>query len=66
MIKPEDMTPEEAARWDKDRLYHIDRGNDERETARLATESLKLARRQKFDSIQPQQSRPPGQRRRKP
>jgi hypothetical protein len=66
MTKPEDMTPEEAAQWDKDRQFYIDRKHDPEEAARLATDSLNKSRRQKFDNIQPQQGRPPGQRRRKP
>lgn len=64
MTKPEDMTPEEPAQWDKDRQFYINRKHDPEEAARLATDSLKLARKQKFDNIQPQQSRPWGQRRR--
>lgn len=61
MTKPEDMTPEESAQWEKDRQFYIDRAHSEEEANRLATESLKLTRKQKFDSIKPEQSRPWGQ-----
>ncbi|HEY2232171.1 MAG TPA: hypothetical protein VGK01_01730 [Candidatus Angelobacter sp.] len=66
MTKPENMTLEEMAQWDKDRQFYLDRKHGPEEAARLATESLTLARRQKFENIRPQQSRPWGQRRRKP
>jgi hypothetical protein len=66
MTKPEDMTPEEAAQWDKDRQFYIKQGENEAEAARRATDSLKLTRGQQFNNVQPQQSKPWGQRRRKP
>lgn len=66
MTKPEDMTPAEAAQWDKDRQFYIKQGDNEAEAARRATEDLTLARRQKFDNTQAQQSKPWAQRRRKP
>ena len=57
MTKPEDMTPEEEEQWNRNYNFYVDHGHDEEEASRLATEGLKLTRKQKFDNIKPQQSK---------
>jgi len=66
MTRPENMTLAEEEQWNRNYKFYVNHGHNEEEASRRATEDLKLTRKQKFDNIKPEQSKPWGQRRPKP
>jgi hypothetical protein len=66
MAKPKDINSQEGKQWEHDLQFYLKRKHSQEDAERLATESLVIARKKRFDNIKPQQEKPWGQRRRKP